>query len=224
MQYFFIDLSSIFIGFFVTLYIMKSKPRWKLLTFLVWGMAFVGVFLIFAPPSILPSFYVPQFMGIGALIFSLLILLPEWIFQTDDEKKLKARDHLQISLALCFVLSGMGELGLWQLYLIGFQYDKFVHIIVPALLTISGTHFVEAWWGIRWNRTLIGMVIGVGVASIGWEAIEFYSDRIFGTQLFGVYGTQISQDTIVDVLCDAIGIGIAIIIRQQERLKAITRT
>ncbi len=192
-------------------------PRWKLLTVLIAAMILVGGILIFGPRSWFPSFYMPTFMGIVALIFALLLVLPEWIFIPKNKRQRKAREHLQIILALCLVLSGAGELGLWQLYLIGFQYDKLVHILITGLLTFSFSHFAQEWWGFSFKRALTASAFLVIALGIIWEVVEFYSDRIFGTQLFGVYGTQISRDTIIDLISNLIGIGLAILIRQRVK-------
>ncbi len=194
---------------------MKHRSVWTSLSIGI--MLAVGVLLLWGEPSWFPSFYMPDFMGVGALIFAMLILLPEVVFRPRNSQQRKARDHFQLTMALCLVLSGAGELGLWQLYRVGFQYDKLVHIVTPALLTFSFISFISEWWNIEVKRLEVRVALFVLGISIMWEGIEFYSDQIFGTQLFGVYGTQISADTLLDIACNILGIGIALFLLRRQK-------
>lgn len=189
--------------------------------FLKWvvaGMVCTGIALFILPAEALPSFYMPTFMGIGALLFAGLIALPPIIFRTPDAKKQKAVKNLQNAVAATLIMSGAGELGLWQLYQIGFEYDKFVHIITPGILTVAGTMFMRDWWGVPHRKALLGTAVAVFLLSLSWEGVEFYSDKIFGTQLFGVYGKQVSQDTFIDIICDSIGVGAAYFLLRSRKV------
>ena len=176
------------------------------------GMAIVGLILLLAPVDWFPSFYAVRFMGIGALVFAAGVQLPPVIFHGRRGLQAKAVFNLQKAVTIGLLLSGAGELGLWQLYRIGFPYDKLVHFIVPAMLAASLAGMGLHYWRMRFSRALFlaaGIVILLGV---GWEAVEFYSDKLFGTQLFGVYGTDISIDTIVDLICNVLGVSTSLAI------------
>jgi hypothetical protein len=196
---------------------MKVRSPWiSLLTLL---MLLGGGVLLIAPQSWFPSFYAPRFMGIGALIFAMVTLSPEWLLEPHTPGQSKAREQLQVHVALSLALSGAGELGLWQLYLIGFEYDKMVHILIPALLTYAFSRFIYTWWETPWKKTVIRTALVILFVSLLWEGVEFYSDQIFGTQLFGVYGEHLSIDTIVDVICDILGIGIVTLVLLRKRFE-----
>ena len=55
-------------------------------------------------------------------------------------------------------------------------------------------------------------LIAVLIAAVGWEFYEVFSDAIFGTQSFGVYGEAVIRDTIVDSIMNILGIALAVII------------
>ncbi|MBX4211674.1 MAG: hypothetical protein KW806_02690 [Candidatus Yanofskybacteria bacterium] len=192
---------------------MAERTKKKFIVIVIWGMLLVGAILLSAPKQWFPDFYTPRFMGVGALLFAVIIFLPQIFFRTsgqhkDFQIKKNVILNLQVILAVCFLLAGLGELGLWKLYLYGFEYDKFVHFLVPMMLTISGSHLLFHWWGLKRKNAVLVTALLVFIGSLAWEALEFYSDRIFGTQLFGVYGQNLSGDTIWDVVFDILGISI----------------
>ena len=190
---------------------MSPRAKKKFIFVTMWGMILMGSVLLSAPSEWFPIFYAPRFMGVAALLFGVVIFLPQIIFRVSVEHrdfkiKQDAVRNLQTILAICFLLAGGGELGLWQLYKYGFQYDKLIHFIVPALLTISLSHFLFHWWRLRREKAIKISAIFIFIGSLVWEALEFYSDKIFGTQLFGVYGQHLSQDTKWDIFYDLAGI------------------
>ncbi|MDP2648190.1 MAG: DUF2238 domain-containing protein [Candidatus Yanofskybacteria bacterium] len=183
-----------------------------------------GFILFLGPRSWFPDFYAPRFMGVVSFIFTILLFAPNLIFRVKGihrhfELKNNAILNLRFAMAICFLLSGAGELGLWQLYSVGLPYDKFVHFIVPLILVIAVSDILYHWGEWPRKRAMAVSMAAVLFASFFWEAIEFYSDRIFGTQLFGVYGTHVSKDTVWDMIFDVLGVVGAWLIMQRKPLK-----
>jgi hypothetical protein len=176
------------------------------------GLALAGVMLLIAPREWFPTFYAPRFMGIGAYFFILLILLPQLLFGTKKLQHQQSIVHLQFSLAVTLVLCGLGEFGLWQLYRYGFEYDKFIHFLMPAVVTYSMVHFLMKRFEFRLSSasTLGGVIIFF--CGVVWEYAEFYNDKVFGTQLFGIYGADVYRDTALDLFFNACGVIAALLV------------
>ena len=75
-------------------------------------------------------------MGLAAIGYSFLIALPAWVFrELRDRRELL---QFQTALATGMALNGIGSLGAWGLYKYGFDYDKLVHFVFPALMVYFG--------------------------------------------------------------------------------------
>src|SRR3990172_6312363 len=112
---------------------MKNFIKISIVIYLV-----VGVALQVLPPDNLPSFYRPGLMASLAFVSALLIVLPRLIFRSGwDEKKSHKLLRFQALVALVLLLNGLGGLGLYKLYVVGFEYDKLMHFGVPRLLTLD---------------------------------------------------------------------------------------
>jgi len=127
-------------------------------------------------------------MGYAALICALFIaILPR---------------RLKFPFAFILSLNASGDLGLYELYRYGFEYDKVIHFISPLIVTIAFTKIL----GLR--RAMLIVVAGV----LSWELYEFLADTFLKTHLFGVYRHQVFKDTVTDLIMNALGITSAIFI------------
>jgi len=200
-------------------YTMMNVTQRQIVLIVAWIMIATGAVLLFGPRSWFPEFYAPKFMGIGAIAFAVIIILPPKIFRARTHEELRAVQYLQAALLICLSMSGLGELGLWQLYRVGFEYDKLVHFLAPLILTLASVYFFYWWYKKTFVRAVLIAAVGVFLLGAAWEGIEFYSDKLFGTQLFGVYGQQLSKDTILDLIYNAAGVaaGILVLYKGKER-------
>jgi|SRR3989338_405019 len=167
---------------------------------------FAGLILLFGPKSLFPGFYKPNFMAALALVSVILICLPSVIFRTNDAIKKRAREMLQFNIAINLLINGAGGLGLYRLYLIGFEYDKLTHYVTPFLLVIGFYYFLRKWQDLTHKKALLFVTVGVLVAGFGWEVLEYLSDVLFDTQLLGGGSAQVAKDTIFDVIANILGI------------------
>ena len=170
-----------------------------------------GLILLFGPKSLFPSFYKSNLMAALALVSIISIWLPSVIFRTQNEIKKQAVSMLQFNIAVNLLINGAGGLGLYRLYLIGFEYDKLTHFVTPMLLTVGIYTFLSIWYEWRNKKTLIFVVAGVLVAGFGWEALEYLSDVLFDTQLLGGGSAQVVRDTTFDVIANILGITTAVV-------------
>lgn len=144
-----------------------------------------GLVLLITPHPWWPSFYDLPYMGIAALVCAGLV----WIVP----------DQFKTPLAIILLLNASGDLGLYELYRFGFQYDKIIHLTSSLIATLVLARVL----GFR-RAALI--VIAAGIA---WELFEFVMDRYFKTRLFGVYHLFVWQDTMVDAVCNLMGVAAA---------------
>jgi hypothetical protein len=164
-----------------------------------------GLTLLLGERSWFPNFYNPGFMGTLALASAAAIILPKLVFEkSDDLNKREALLNFQVTISL--LLNGAGGLGLYQLYQHGFEYDKLMHFLVPAMFTASGARFISIWFGTKIEKALLLSAILVISGSLAWEVFEFLSDWYIGTQTLGFYGEEITKDTIIDIIANTIGI------------------
>src|SRR3989344_3266812 len=149
--------------------------------------------LLLTDKSIWPSYYDLPYMGWAALVCAMAIfLIPQ---------------QFKFPLALILLLNGLGDLGLYQLYLYGFEFDKVIHFLSPAIAayTLIPT--------IGWKRTAMVVV----VVAFSWELFEFLSDAIIKTHLFGVYRHQIFRDTVMDFGMNILGVATGSILRYYKQ-------
>lgn len=96
-------------------------------------LVIIGLLLLILPKEWFPDFYKPIFMGIIALLSPILIYLPKFILKKSNPQKRALILNMRFVIAFSLAINIAGELGLFQLYRYGFQYDKFAHFIVPML-------------------------------------------------------------------------------------------
>lgn len=144
-----------------------------------------GLVLLLTDKAIWPTYYDLPYMGWASLVCALVIfLIPQ---------------RFKFALAIILLLNASGDLGLYELYRSGFEYDKFIHFTSPLIATLALAHA----YGLR--RAIMIVIAG----AIAWELFEFGADALIKTHLFGVFRHQIFRDTVIDFLCNIAGIAIA---------------
>ena len=162
------------------------------------------------PVNWFPSFYDVRYMGLAAIVSVAAIVILPWILAVltdaaDDKNKKQAINLFQFLLTISIMLNALGDLGLYQLYKIGFQYDKLVHFSSSLLGIFIGAIVLYKLFEIRLSYAAVFALITVIICGIGWEVFERISDFLFKTHVAGVYASDISNDTKFDLLFDEIG-------------------
>ena len=152
-----------------------------------------GIVLLVTPQAWWPSYYDLPYMGWAALVCAVAIAL--------------VPTHFKTPLAVMFLLNASGDLGLYQLYKHGFEYDKLIHFVTPLIATLA----LARMWGMK-RAALI-----VVACAITWELFEFLVDQYFKTRIFGVYHLFILRDTIMDIVFNMMGVMIAFAVTQFRR-------
>lgn len=165
-----------------------------------------GLILLFGNRDWFPDFYHPVSLGILSLLSPVLIFLPSLIFKTSDPRKRHAVKKLQIVLAAGLLLNAAGGLGLYRLYLVGFQYDKLMHFAVPLMWTLGIAEFRHQWIGEKFAKSLRWAAVLVLLGGIAWELREALTDWLFATQSWGEYGKNALRDTLWDLTMNILGI------------------
>ncbi len=169
--------------------------------------------MLIGPGSWFPDYYSPRFMGVVSFLFAFFVELPKIITKIPESR------GLQISLAVGLILSGLGSLGLWGLHQKGIPYDKFVHFVMPALLTYSGIRLLSIWKKISIKKSTFIISIIIGICGVAWEYVEFYFRHYFQ---IGFFGQLFDQDSLKDIIINFAGIlaGIIFIIAKKKRLQS----
>lgn len=184
--------------------------RW--LNFSVWFLLIAGFTIIFGEESWWPSYYTPRFFSVMFFLSAIAIVLPEYIFKTDDECKREAVLFLRSAIAFGLIGNCLGELYLYQLYKLGIPYDKLLHFAVSFFLVAALASFWQIWRKASFKQALIMAVLLVLAGGVFWEFIEFSADFLFKTSEFGLYGQNQFWDTMGDLFSDAAGAGLSSII------------
>jgi len=150
-------------------------------------------------------------MGIAAIIGALLIAVVPRLFrvlaqEVRAQEKNRAADIFQFWLAFAITTNAFGDLGLYQLYRVGIEFDKIVHFGIPLIAIIVIPVILESRFEIRKSRALAITIALALIASVGWEVYEYAMDRVWLTHLSGVNGFDISRDTKFDIVYDFLGI------------------
>lgn len=131
------------------------------------------------------------------------------VFRSDDICRMNASYFLRFVITTALMANAAGELYFYQLYRFGFQYDKFAHLANSLLFILALASFGRSWYGLSPAKSLRASIAIVVICSIGWEVLEFASDKIFNTKVFGIYGQLKLIDTIFDLVYDFLGITLA---------------
>lgn len=190
------------------------------------GGAFIiaGLALLLFPKEWFPSFYNTMFMGSVALASPFLAYLPKMSMKADTPKKRRAVMRIRALIMAALIIGGLGELGLYRLYRVGFEYDKLAHFTVSMFLTfICMESFMT--WKHHTSRKLSWLVaLAVLSAGILWEGLEATSDTVFGTAVWGIDGRFIANDTLWDIYFDAFGILAGMIALAIRRSRAVQKS
>ena len=170
-----------------------------------------GVVLAFADPDVLPVFYQPSVMSTLAFVSALLIVAPRAVFWPKDENGRRALERLQGIITAGLIINGFGGLGLYKLYRIGFEYDKFAHFVTSLIFTIGLVYFLRDWFGKNFRKAVVFSSLIVLVGGILWEFLEALSDIIFDTNFLGGGTGAIRADTTMDMVMNVVGIAVGII-------------
>jgi len=169
-----------------------------------------GIILLVFPVAWFPSFYDVRYMGLVCLVYAGLIVFFPRLFrvsenETDAVRKNQATDLFQFIIAFAFISNAFGDLGLYKLYKVGFEFDKVLHFLIPFTATIIISIILNERWGIR-KIYAISVAFGfIILCSVGWEVYEYVADIVLKTHISGVYGLDISTDTKFDIFYDALG-------------------
>ena len=184
-----------------------------------------GVALLILPERLFPSFYDVRYMGFAGLVYAALILgLPALIRVKSSapraHEKNRAADLTQLGLLITFIGNAAGDLGLYQLYRYGFEFDKLVHFLTPLIAATLLPIILRQRFHIRWQAAFMYSFILIILLGIAWELFEFGADKIFQTRIYGINGSDINNDTRFDLTLDIIGslcgILIAMIFRRKN--------
>lgn len=176
----------------------------------LWALSLAGVFLLVLPINWFPNFYDVRYMGICSLIGACVIyFLPQRIRVAPNipgaEQKNQGVEHLQVLLTCIILSNALGDLGFYQLYKFGFEFDKLMHFFNPMLILLLFPIFLQKRFGIRKSYSQVGTFVFAICIGIFWELFEFFTDQIFKTHIYGIYGTNINNDTKWDLLFDLFG-------------------
>lgn len=167
----------------------------------------------------LPEFYNPYYMTAAAFASAVVIYAPEFFFRSQKEAVLV---RFQTAIASAVLLNAAGSLGLYRLYRIGFEYDKWVHFFIPLILIFAIFDFLKSF-GQSFKLSLGLAFFGVLAGGLAWEFVELFSDVFLGTETMGHYCYDISRDTIVDIIANGMGAAVAAFIIFLRKGKPIIR-
>ncbi|MBI5401710.1 DUF2238 domain-containing protein [Candidatus Wolfebacteria bacterium] len=182
---------------------MKSR---KFINFSITIFIVAGLLLFIGKKNWFPGFYNPDFMSAMSFIAVLIIILPSFLFKAENSNKQKVVVKIQNTLAATLILNGIGSLGGFKLYLIGFEYDKLVHFLVSFILFFGLVDFISDWKEISYKKAIIISIIIIFSIGVAWEILEFLFDFFFKTQTLGVYGKDTIKDTAFDLIYNTLGL------------------
>lgn len=172
-----------------------------------------GLLFFTLPREIFPSYvHHPVFLGVTSLLAPILILLPFLVFRPETDRQRLAVARTSAGIAFGLLANGAGELGLFELHEYGIPYDKYAHFFVSALAGLLIGENLAAWTGLSVSRRLLFVFFGTFALGILWEGFEALSDMLFHTQIWGIYGKYITEDTRNDILGNSLGGLLAVIL------------
>lgn len=183
----------------------------------IFTLTLAGVCLLILPAQVFPSFYDIRYMGIASLLGALTIYgLPRFLQVKESTpnatQKNKAVDLFQLLLAFIIFSNALGDLGLYQLYKVGFEFDKFIHFLNPFLVALLLPTILQERFEIRKSYSIALACFVVCIGGVAWELFEYAADQILETHIYGVYGSDISHDTKFDIVFDLMGGLVGIIV------------
>lgn len=161
--------------------------------------------MLIAPKQWFPDFYKPIFMGIISLLSPVLIYLPKFILKKSNPQKRELILNMRSVIAFSLAVNIAGELGLFQLYKYGFEYDKFAHFLVPMLFAFILGESLKEWENFTPKKVVWLVFLIVFSSGLLWEIFEATADFLFKTQVWGAYGKNITWDTLADIAFNTLG-------------------
>jgi VanZ family protein len=98
-----------------------------------------------------------------------------------------------------------GDLGLYQLYKVGFEFDKLLHFVNSLLCAAVVPVILNKRFGINFARAVLISFLAVVIGGLIWEIYEYGVDLIWETHIAGIYGLNVKDDTIRDLIPNAAG-------------------
>lgn len=194
-----------------TLYHLRILSTSRFLKITFFGLLGLSVFLFFTPADWYPAWFKPRVTAVGNLLILSAVLIPDMLLPftntmtvRDIEVRYQTLLRLSKFMAIGVLLNLIGVLGLFEL--VHLQYDKVIHFIFPYLLFISLVPFLQAWFSLPLRKTVSLACLIVVICIIGWEILEYASDRLLGTNAFGQRGEHVAVDTALDVGFGILGI------------------
>ena len=181
-----------------------------------------GIILISGKREWFPDFYNPFFMGVMAFVSAFLVSSPRLFLKPNNPEQEKVLDSVQTGAILVLSLNALGALGLFQLYKLGFQYDRFIHFLNSFIFTIIFAKAYGQWFKASFEKSVILAMAIIFLVGAGWEIYEFVGDGLFKTEMAGIYGKFVTEDTFWDLIMNLLGIIVAaislIVFRKKESL------
>jgi hypothetical protein len=191
-------------------FISKNRAARIFITISVWGLFISEIILLVFPIDWFPRFYDVRFFGWASLLGAAAILfLPKLIVvkegSADAGRKNNAAGLFQIFIAIMLLNNAAGDLGLYQLYKIGFEFDKLIHFGNSLLCAAAVPVILNKRFGIRFARAIIISFFAVLMGGAIWEIYEYGVDLIWETHIAGIYGLDVKDDTTRDLLFNSAG-------------------
>lgn len=169
------------------------------------ALVVIGLFMLCGYRSWFPDFYHPLYFGTLALFSPLLIYLPPLFLKGETAHRKNAIRNIQVIIAFSLLTNLAGQLGLYQLYKFGFEYDKLAHFVVCMLFACILVVVLTEWTNLPLGKVILLTLVIIFCSGVIWEIIEASADFLFGTQEWGVYGEYVVSDTSRDTLFNMLG-------------------
>ena len=151
------------------------------------------------------------------IIVPLLIFLPRFFYYFDAKiKEVVKYEWVEKIEYLSFFIIILNALASLILHDLGFQYDRFLHFVVPPFSLII---FLLLWLPvmkingeeIKKRKVLICLFMILFASLFLWETLQYSIDQIFGTKLFFDAKQRIEVDFLEDILFGTCGLIAAVI-------------
>lgn len=169
-----------------------------------------GFIFLLAPREFFPSFYDIHYMGWAALAGVLgIILLPQALRVSPQApqaaQKNRAADLFQYLLLYAVLFNAAGDLGLYELYKVGFEFDKVLHFFTPLMSVFLVSQIVQGRFAVSISKAGY-IAFGLTILCMSmWELYEYVADIFLQTHLYGNYGSDVYNDTKFDLLFGLLG-------------------
>lgn len=189
--------------------IIKTLIDYSVLIFFCAGLIF-----LLLPVSWFPDFYDVRYMGWAAMASAVIVkFLPLAIRaqqgSPDLDKKNRAVDLFKFLIIFSLASNAFGDLGLYQLYRVGLEFDKLLHFVAPFVGASIIFIILTDRFDFSSTNAIAASFLIVITLSAGWEIYEQLADRLFKTRIAGAYGLNVNADTRMDIIFDFMGATVA---------------